>query len=64
MANTGQVVTYAELDRRSNQVAHLLRASVKRGDHIAMMTKNCANFCRLPRARCAPASFSPPSALI
>ena len=45
MANTGQVVTYAELDRRSNQVAHLLRASgVKRGDHIAMMMKNCAEF--------------------
>ena len=43
MANTGQVVTYAELDRRSNQVAHLLRASgVRRGDHIAMMMKNCA----------------------
>ena len=45
MANTGQVVTYAELDRRSNQVAHLLRASgVRRGDHIAMMMKNCAEF--------------------
>ena len=45
MANTGQVVTYAELDRRSNQVAHLLRASgVRRGDHVAMMMKNCAEF--------------------
>ena len=45
MANSGQVVTYAELDRRSNQVAHLLRASgVRRGDHIAMMMKNCAEF--------------------
>ena len=38
MANSGKVVTYAELDRRSNQVAHLLRASgVNRGDHIAIM---------------------------
>ena len=27
MANSGEVVTYAELDRRSNQAAHLLRAS-------------------------------------
>ena len=45
MANSGEVVTYAELDRRSNQVAHLLRASgVNRGDHIAIMMKNCTEF--------------------
>ena len=45
MANSGEVVTYAELDRRSNQVAHLLRASgVNRGDHIAIMMKNCREF--------------------
>ena len=45
MANSGKVVTYAELDRRSNQVAHLLRASgVNRGDHIAIMMKNCTEF--------------------
>ena len=42
MANSGEGVPYAELDRRSNQVAHLLRASgVNRGDHIAIMMKNC-----------------------
>lgn len=45
MANSGEVVTYQELDRRSNQIAHLLRLSgVQRGDHIAMMMKNCAEF--------------------
>ena len=45
MANSGEIVTYAELDRRSNQVAHLLRASgVNRGDHIAIMMKNCTEF--------------------
>ena len=45
MANSGEVVTYAELDRRSNQVAHLLRASgVNRGEHIAIMMKNCTEF--------------------
>ena len=45
MANSGEIVTYAELDRRSNQVAHLLRTSgLNRGDHIAIMMKNCAEF--------------------
>ena len=45
MANSGEVVTYAELDRRSNQVAHLLRAcGVNRGDHIAIMMENCTEF--------------------
>ena len=42
MANTGQTVSYRELDERSNQIAHLFRLSgLKRGDHIAMMMKNC-----------------------
>ncbi|MBL6821726.1 MAG: AMP-binding protein, partial [Luminiphilus sp.] len=51
MANSGEVVTYAELDRRSNQIAHLLRASgVNRGDHIAMMMKNCAEFLQVAQA--------------
>lgn len=45
LANTGEVVTYRQLDQRSNQIAHLLRLSgVQRGDHIAMMMKNCAEF--------------------
>jgi long-chain acyl-CoA synthetase len=45
LANSGETVTYAELDRRSNQIAQLLRNSgIERGDHIAMMMKNCAEF--------------------
>ena len=40
LANSGETVTYAELDRRSNQIAQLLRDSgIERGDHIAMMMK-------------------------
>ena len=51
MANSGEVVTYAQLDRRSNQIAHLLRLSgVKRGDHIAMMMKNCVEFLQVAQA--------------
>ena len=51
MANSGQVVTYGELDRRSNQIAHLLRLSgVQRGDHIAMMMKNCPEFLQVAQA--------------
>ena len=42
---SGEVVTYRELDCRSNQIARLLRLSgVQRGDHIAMMMKNCREF--------------------
>ena len=45
LANSGEVVTYRELDLRSNQIAQLLRAcGVQRGDHVAMMMKNCAEF--------------------
>ena len=51
MAGSGQVVTYSELDRISNQIAHLLRASgVQRGDHIAMMMKNCPEFLQVAQA--------------
>ncbi len=41
MASTGEVVTYAELDRRSNRLAHLLRANgLKRLDHFAIFMEN------------------------
>lgn len=51
MANSGEVVTYAQLDRRSNQIAHMLRLSgVQRGDHIAMMMKNCVEFLQVAQA--------------
>jgi len=51
MANTGQMVSYRELDERSNQIAHLFRLSgLKRGDHIAMMMKNCPEFLQVAQA--------------
>jgi len=40
-AATGQVVSYRELDDRSNQVAQLFRAlGLRSGDHIALMLEN------------------------
>ena len=41
MADSGQVITYAELDAESNRVAQLLRAhGLKRGDAIAVLMEN------------------------
>lgn len=45
MAGTGETVTYADLEARSNQGAHLLRSlGLKRGDGIALMLENDARF--------------------
>ena len=45
MGSSGEMVTFAELDARANQIAQLLRASgVQTGEHIAMMLKNCREF--------------------
>ena len=41
MASTGEVVSYRELDERSNRLAHLLRANgLKRLDHYAIFMEN------------------------
>ena len=41
MASTGETVTYAELDQRSNRLAHLLRANgLQRLDHYAIFMEN------------------------
>ena len=41
MASTGEAVSYAELDKRSNRLAHLLRANgLQRLDHYAMFMEN------------------------
>ena len=41
MAQSGETVTYAELEARSNRLAHLLRAvGLKRLDHYAIFTEN------------------------
>jgi acyl-CoA synthetase (AMP-forming)/AMP-acid ligase II len=48
MAETGQTVTYRELERTSNQGAHLFRAlGLKRGDHIAILLENHPRFLQI-----------------
>ncbi|MEE4659068.1 MAG: acyl-CoA synthetase [Halieaceae bacterium] len=45
MGHSGDVVTYAELDERSNRVAQLFRhCGLVRGDHIGMMIENDRQF--------------------
>jgi acyl-CoA synthetase (AMP-forming)/AMP-acid ligase II len=44
----GDTVTYADLDARSNQVAHALRAAgIGRGDRVAVLDKNAPEFYEL-----------------
>jgi fatty-acyl-CoA synthase len=44
-AETGEAVTYGELDRRSNQFAQFLHAQgLRRGDHIAILMENNLRF--------------------
>ena len=45
MAQTGAAVTYAELQARSNRLAHLLRArGLRRLDHYAIFMENNARY--------------------
>ena len=45
MTDTGQALTYRQLDEQSNQFAHLLRArGVQSGDHISLMLENRLEF--------------------
>jgi acyl-CoA synthetase (AMP-forming)/AMP-acid ligase II len=45
MAGSGAVLTYAELDRQSNQIARLFRArGLRPGDHIAVLMENRPEF--------------------
>ncbi len=45
MADTGETVTYRQLEDRSNQVAQMLRAlGLKAGDHIAILLENHPRF--------------------
>ena len=45
MAGSGETVTYAQLERRANQGAHLLRSlGLKRGDAIAVMMDNSPRY--------------------
>lgn len=44
-ADTGQVVTYAELNERSNRLSQYLHAQgLRRGDHIAVLMENNLSF--------------------
>ena len=48
MAGSGRVVTYRELDERSNQGAQLFYSlGLRRGDHIAFCMENNAEFLTL-----------------
>jgi long-chain acyl-CoA synthetase len=41
MAGSGESLSYAELERRSNQVAHLFRSrGLRPGDHVAILSEN------------------------
>jgi long-chain acyl-CoA synthetase len=45
MAGSGEVVTYGELETRSNRLAHLLRArGLRRLDHYAIFMENHLRF--------------------
>ena len=45
MAQTGEVMTYGELEARSNRLAHLLRArGLNRLDHYAIFMENNAHY--------------------
>jgi len=45
MAQSGERVSYTELDQRSNQLAHLLRAhGLNRGDHYAIFMENHSRY--------------------
>jgi long-chain acyl-CoA synthetase len=45
MAGTGEVMSFAELNARSNQLAHRFRAAgLTRGDHVALFMENQIHF--------------------
>ena len=45
MSESGRVLTYRELDERSNRLAHLLRErGLRRGDHLAIFAENHERF--------------------
>lgn len=45
MANSGEVISYGELDRRANRLAHLLRRhGLQRQDHISIFMENHSRY--------------------
>lgn len=48
MAESGQRITYGELESEANQAAHLFRQlGLKRGDHIALLLENHPSFFKI-----------------
>jgi non-ribosomal peptide synthetase component F len=59
MAGSGQTVTFAQFEARSNQGAHLLRgAGLQPGAVVALMLENDARYLRSPARPIAPGSIS------
>jgi fatty-acyl-CoA synthase len=55
-AATGDVVTFRELNDRSNRLAQLMwERGLRRGDHIAILMENHARYFDVIWPRCAPA---------
>lgn len=45
IAETGETVTFGQLETRSNQAAHLFRGcGLKQGDHIVLLAENCRQY--------------------
>ncbi len=45
IVETGESVTFKQLEERSNQAAHLFRScGVQRGGHIVLLSENCRQF--------------------
>ena len=45
MAYSGEIITYKELDERSNQIANFFRdRNISQGDHIAIFLENNVRF--------------------
>ena len=48
MCESGERVTFAQLDERANQVAHLVASTgVQPGDHVAILMGNCRELLEL-----------------
>ena len=57
MAQTGEVITYGELEARSNRLAHFLRKrGLQRLDHYAIFMENNARYVECCARANAPAS--------
>ena len=63
VAETGQIITYAELEADANQGAQLFRSlGLQRGDHIALLLENHPDFSKSVGRRRELGCILPPSA--